>query len=241
MDLMIDIGNTRIKYATIVSGQIKIKGVCAKNEIEKTIKNFSNTIDRVMISSVGDVSQDTWNKINKKSIKSYHLNPQMKLPFNNQYESKETLGSDRIALISGGILKFPKKDLLVIDLGSCITFDFVDAQKNYLGGAISPGIKMRLKALNRFTKDLPLLDFEESRRLIGKTTKQSILSGVYNGVLKELKGTIEEYKLRYPKMEVVLTGGDASLFDKKLKNGIFVDEDLLLKGMYSILIKNADK
>ena len=136
MDLMIDIGNTRIKYATIVSGQIKIRGLRKKRD-RKTIKNFSNTIDRVMVSSVGDVSQDTWNKINKKSIKSYHLSPQMKLPFNNQYESKETLGSDRIALISGGILKFPKKDLLVIDLGSCITFDFVDAQKNYLGGAIS--------------------------------------------------------------------------------------------------------
>ena len=136
---------------------------------------------------------------------------------------------------------FPNEPVLIVDIGTCMTFDFVDANTIYRGGAISPGIQMRLKALNEFTGNLPLVALQEPKDLIGRNTKESILSGVVNGMLKELDGIIDAYKFRYPGMKIILTGGDLTLFDKKLKNSIFADADVLLKGMYFILKQNANK
>ena len=134
----------------------------------------------------------------------------------------------------GRCLVFQISSVLIIDVGTCITFDFVDSKKKYLGGSISPGLQMRLNALSNQTSALPLVRLSEPQDLIGGSTKESILSGVVNGAIKELDGTIDAYKKRYPETIVVITGGDASFFDKKLKNSIFADEDILLKGMYFI-------
>ena len=144
------------------------------------------------------------------------------------------MGSDRLALVAGAVSVFSNRSVLIIDAGTCITFDFVDSKKNHLGGSISPGLQMRLNALENQTSALPIVNLREPQELIGGSTENSILSGVVNGAIKELDGIIDAYKKRYPETLVVITGGDASFFDKKLKNSIFADEDILLKGMYFI-------
>ena len=133
------------------------------------------------------------------------------------------------------------KPVLIIDVGTCITFDFVDSKTKHLGGSISPGLQMRLNVLSNQTSALPSVRLSEPQNLIGDSTKESILSGVVNGAIKELDGIIDSYKKRYPETIVVLPGGDLSFFDKKLKNSIFADEDILLKGMYFIQKQYANK
>ena len=167
------------------------------------------------------------------------MSSELKMPFTNDYETRKTVGSDRLALVAGGLLLFPKKDVLIIDIGTCMTFDFISKEAVYLGGAISPGVQMRLKALHNFTGKLPLIKLKVPLDLIGKSTSESILSGVVNGMCMEINGIIDAYKLRYPEVKTVLTGGDMAFFDKKLKNSIFAEADILFKGMHFILDQNT--
>ena len=169
------------------------------------------------------------------------VSPATKVPFKNLYKTPHTLGVDRIALVSGGIKKYPNKNVLLIDAGTCITFDFVNSKSEYLGGAISPGITMRYKALHNFTANLPLLEKNELKNFIGKSTNESINSGVVNGVIKELDGVILEYKEKYGNLTVVLTGGDTNFLSKQLKSSIFANQNFLLKGLNEILIFNKNK
>lgn len=241
MDLIIDIGNTRIKYASIVSGEIQIKSYCAEIELENLLVSFKGKAKRLMLSSVKKLDKELIKSIEKNIPQYYILSSKLKMPFENTYQTPHTIGADRLALTAGAMYLFPSSDVLVVDIGTCMTFDFIDANSQYQGGAISPGLQMRLKALNEFTGKLPLIELQEPTDLIGKSTQESILSGVVNGMLKELDGIIDAYKLRYPEVKIILTGGDASFFDNKLKNSIFADQDILLKGMYFILEQHADK
>uniref|UniRef100_UPI0030D97038 type III pantothenate kinase n=1 Tax=uncultured Salegentibacter sp. TaxID=259320 RepID=UPI0030D97038 len=142
---------------------------------------------------------------------------------------------DRLALVAAGALKYQNKNLLVIDAGTCITFDFKNDKNEYLGGAISPGLQMRLKALHNFTAKLPLVKLEENITLIGDSTKNSILSGVLNGVAAELDGIIDRYKADYKYLTIILTGGDSQILSKRVKNGIFANPNFLLEGLNYIL------
>jgi len=169
------------------------------------------------------------------------LNNSTSLPINNLYKTIQTLGKDRIAAVTGGANLFPNNDLLIIDAGTCITFDFINANKDYLGGAISPGINLRFKALHNFTGNLPLIDPKADVNLIGDSTESSILSGVINGVREEVDGIIGRYKSSYPNMKVIFTGGDVKYFDKYVKNNIFAVENLVLKGLKAILNYNVKK
>jgi len=241
MDLVIDIGNTRIKYAGFINGQIQTKGYCIEPELENLLKSFSGKVNSIMLSAVKPVSEVLLLEIKNCSSNNFVLSSEMEMPFKNLYESPKTVGVDRLALAAGALFKFPNESVLIVDAGTCMTFDFIDANATYHGGAISPGLQMRLKALNTYTEMLPLVDLEPPKDLIGRNTKESILSGVVNGMLKELDGIIDAYKLRYPEMKVILTGGDLAFFDKKLKNSIFADADTLLKGLYFILKQHANK
>ena len=241
MHLMIDIGNTRIKYATFLSGQINEKGAQEGQNTSKLVQRYSGKIKSLMLSSVKPIPNNILQDALKLCPNYLILSSDIELPFINQYETKATIGSDRLALVAGGGFLFPQKPTLIVDAGTCITFDFIDQNKNYLGGAISPGLKMRLKALNNQTETLPKVELSNPKNLIGSNPKQSILSGVVNGAIKEVDGTIDSYKLRYPDVITIVTGGDAEIFDKKLKNSIFVDKEILLKGMYFILKKHANK
>jgi len=241
MSLMIDIGNTKTKYAHFVSDHIKEKGVCNTEDISKIVYVYSEKVKNIMLSSVKPIPDLVLSKPRNKDCKLVVLSSELEMPFKTSYNSPETLGSDRLALIAGAVSFFPNRPVLIIDAGTCITFDFVDSKKNHLGGAISPGLQMRLNALESQTSALPTVNLREPYKLIGDSTENSILSGVVNGAIKELDGTIDTYKKRYPETIVLITGGDLGFFDKKLKNSIFADEDILLKGMYFIQKHYANK
>jgi type III pantothenate kinase len=203
------------------------------------LKLFLSTheFDSVLVSSVTLSASDilSWTSAKKK----LQLTSSLPLPIQNQYKTPSTLGVDRLAAVCGALGIFPERNCLVIDAGTAITYDFVDRDKNYWGGAISPGIAMRFKALHTLTQRLPLIQSTENFKLIGDSTETCIQSGVLNGVLEEMKGCIENYKKLYPDLGVVLTGGDTFFFENNLKQPIFAARDLVLSGLNRILQHHA--
>ncbi|HLS11032.1 MAG TPA: type III pantothenate kinase, partial [Flavobacteriaceae bacterium] len=147
---------------------------------------------------------------------------------------------DRIALVSGAIQKYPNANVLVIDAGTCITYDFIDATATYYGGAISPGLTMRYKAMHTFTENLPLLERVKEVSLIGTNTQDSMHSGVLLGMAYEVEGYINAYRKKFPDLITVLTGGDAQFLRDTIKNDIFANTNLLLEGLLNILNYNKD-
>lgn len=241
-NLVFDIGNTLAKYAVFEDDEILFVDnidVLDSKVCEDIIKD--NDIEAVIFSAVGKL--DTAVVKHAKTLLSNVIlaDSNTNLPCINLYETKETLGFDRIAACIGAACVCPNKNLLVIDAGSAITFDVMTAEKEYLGGLISPGLSMRYRALEHFTAKLPLCKISEETPLIGKTTIDSIVGGVQNGVISELDAYICKINAKYPDVHVFLTGGDAFFFDKKLKNGIFVNQKLLFYGLNRILKYNAEK
>jgi type III pantothenate kinase len=174
-----------------------------------------------------------------KKHKLLQLSWETPLPLKINYKTPQTLGLDRIAAVVGANVKYPENNVLVIDMGTCITFDLLSEQKTYLGGSISPGFQMRFTALNQQTGKLPLIQFKKEKlKFIGDSTETSIISGVYYGIKNEIEGTIQHYLTQYPNLKIVVTGGDANRFDLEPKNRIFADEFLVLKGFNEILNYN---
>ncbi len=239
MNLIIDVGNTRVKAAVFETNTVKEVLVFKKlriiSELRKIINKFS--ISASIISSVANISENKRQKIDDL-LHPIFLNSETKVPFKNLYKTPTTLGVDRIALASAAVEKYPKENVLVIDAGTCITFDFINNEKEYLGGAISPGVSMRYKSLNTFTSKLPLLKPTELNNFIGVDTNSSIHSGVVNGVCNEVDGVINQYKEQYQDLTVVLTGGDTYFLAKQLKSGIFAHPNFVLEGLHTILIYN---
>jgi type III pantothenate kinase len=240
MNLVIDVGNTRVKTALFEGVKLQGHKVFLKEEIVAELKIVSekHKIDYAIISSVASISEEKLNKI-EKLFHLIQLSHKLKLPFKNKYKTPETLGADRIALIAAAMQNYSNNSVLVIDAGTCITFDFVNRKKEYYGGAISPGVEMRYKALNTFTVNLPLLELDYPENLIGDSTENSIHSGIINGVLSEIEGIIERYKELDENLTVVLTGGDTNFLAKRLKNGIFANPVFLLEGLNYILNYNT--
>lgn len=179
-----------------------------------------------------------------RNYKFIELSGKTSLPVKNLYKTPETLGKDRIANAAGANYYFPGRNVLSIDAGTCIKYDFVNSENEYSGGAISPGLDMRFKALHHFTAQLPLIKKMKSggENLIGQTTKDSILSGVQNGVMAEISGIINQYRDKFKKVSVIITGGD-SIFINTLvskKNRIFAVPDLTLLGLNIILDFNNE-
>ena len=150
------------------------------------------------------------------------------------------MGSDRIALITSSVIEYPKENILIIDLGTCITYDILTNNAIHLGGSISPGYLMRYKALNKFSGKLPLLEPQMVFNVIGENTEQAIHSGVTNGVISEIKETVNYYKKEYKFLKIILSGGDAQKLSKTLKNTIFANENFLAKGLNFILSNNSN-
>jgi len=177
----------------------------------------------------------------KKLFPVLLLDEKTPVPFKSKYQTPSTLGNDRKANIAGAMKLFPGKDVLVIDVGTCLKTDFINEAGEYLGGSISPGLEMRFKSLKHFTARLPLVTYESFDELTGNSTKNSILSGVINGMMMEIEGFIEKYDLKYSNLSVILTGGDTYVFDKNLKISIFVAPYLSLSGLNEILIYNVER
>jgi type III pantothenate kinase len=233
MILVIDIGNTKIKVAVLEQDTIIDKEIIDASELLICIKNKLNKYKKITCSIVSSVAKCPNEAIEvlKSSTDLLLISTETKFPFHNKYATPETLGLDRKVLVAGAVLKFPKQNCLIIDAGSCITYDFVDNKSNYFGGAISPGIAMRYNALNNFTAKLPLLEMEYPKELIGNSTEQSIHSGIINGFLYEMEGFIANYTKEHKDLTIILTGGDTDFLAKRLKSTIFANSNFLLESL----------
>lgn len=243
MNLIIDVGNSFVKLAVFKNDKLIGKEVINANDILAYISSLKlayPSIKNVIISSVGKLSKKAVDAIDR-NFELLVLNSKTKLPFKNLYKTPNTLGVDRIALVCASVKKYPDKNVLIIDAGTCITYDFVSETNEYLGGAISPGMQMRYKSLNTFTANLPLLEVDAPKTIIGNSTKESVHSGVIYGILNEIDGSIEMYKLKYPDLTVILTGGDAKFLSKQLKSSIFALPNFLLEGLNYILQFNLNE
>ncbi|MEZ0181117.1 MULTISPECIES: type III pantothenate kinase [Flavobacterium] len=233
MILTVDVGNTRIKAAVFEGTAVLESFVFEKNELEKKIKKILGSYQKcsdLVVASVGNVEKQSF-LIFEKQLKVHFFTHEDKFPFYNKYATPKTLGIDRMILAAGATLQFPKQNRLVVDAGTCITYDFIDENDNYLGGAISPGLRLRYESLHNYTARLPLLSFEEPDQYIGNTTMQAIHSGVVNGFVYEIDGFIDEYRRNFSNFIIILTGGDAEFLAKRLKNTIFANSNFLLESL----------
>ena len=239
MNLIVDTGNTFTKIA-LFDKAVMVDFERHKSdsaELKEAIQRMAAIADNAIISSVGKLVDESFfdgysfNKLIKFSNKT-------PVPLKNAYKTPETLGSDRLAAAVGGWKHFPGRNILTIDAGTAITFDFTSANGTYHGGSISPGIRLRYRALNQFTERLPMLEPDFDPLLIGTDTKSSIHSGVMLGIAAETEGIINAYNEQYKDVVIILTGGDYLFFDKQLKIKKFALPNLILEGLEAILEYN---
>jgi type III pantothenate kinase len=239
MNLVIDYGNTLKKIALYdKQNMVYFKPF---RELNAKILNDhlpeKENITAAILASSGDCPPDLISWLGH-SFQFIELTEQVPVPITNRYETPMTLGKDRLAAVVAAQERFPRQDILAISAGTCITYDFINASKEYLGGSISPGIHMRFKALHTFTAHLPLIEMAPPPRLTGENTEESILSGVMNGIVAEMNGIVDQYRLEYPDIKIILSGGDANYFEKRLKNNIFAIPNIVLEGLNLILSFN---
>ena len=243
MNLTIDIGNTRSKIAVFKKNEL-IEIITEDELSESVLQNILlkyTEIRSAIISTVKNINPKIISFLKSKLDYFIELNEGTDIPIENLYKTKGTLGKDRLAAIIGANNIFPDTSVLVIDMGTAITFDFINNKNQYSGGTISPGLEMRFKALNQYTGKLPLLKKNEKFSIIANNTENAIISGVQNGIIFETEGYINELKDKYEDIKIILTGGDAIFFDKKLKNTIFVNLNLNFTGLNRILEYNIEK
>lgn len=229
-----DFGNTRRKVAVFEKDILK-EGLVLQDDTVETIQSLVNKYQpsKAILSSVIDHNPAMEDYL--ASVTQFHrLSYLTKLPFSTPVGKPETIGADRLALAAAAVHFFPRKNNLVIGLGTCITFNFINTFHQFLGGSISPGMEMRLKSLNYYTAKLPLVKADENVPLMGYDTTTNITSGVVLGMAKEIDGIIDEYEKRFGNFNVLLTGGDMVYLGSHLKKRIFADPDLIFKGLYAI-------
>lgn len=238
MNLVVDIGNSSLKVAIFDKKLMTSKFIYTNQSLNIFSDLFkNNVIDNCLISNVSTIDKNILDFL-KINSNLFSINESINLPFINLYKTKNTLGHDRIALVSAAAIDFPDQNTLIIDTGTCITYDFKNSENEYLGGGISPGIQMRFKSLNSQTSKLPLSTINLDYKLIGDDTNSSINSGVVHGVISEINGIINQYQERFKNIKIILTGGDSNFLLKKIKNTIFADQNFLLKGLNYLLENN---
>lgn len=237
--LCLDFGNTRLKCAIFRGGIIEEVIVLQNDDvagIHRIVADFNPATS--ILSSVIDHNIEI-ETVLSTATKFHKLSNKSLLPFTTPVGKPETIGADRLALVAAAVDLYPNNHNLVIGLGSCITFNFVNKFQEFLGGSISPGLEMRLKAMNQFTAKLPLVKPDWNFPLVGYDTRTNLLCGVILGISKEIDGIIEEYTSKYSNFNVHLTGGDMSFFLPHVKKKIFADPHLIYKGLYAISKKNS--
>lgn len=238
MNLVLDIGNTRTKWAIFQGDKLMDHGTVGQ-ESELTFdwgELFSQARNSI-ISSVREVI-DFLEK--KYIIQAHSFSTKSKLGVKIDYDTPDKLGLDRLANAVAANSLYPHKNTLVLDMGTCIKLDMVDDSGTYLGGSISPGLSMRCKALHQMTGKLPLITPNITQDIIGKSTFGSLNSGVVNGIVAEINGFIEQYSNKFDDLHVIGTGGDFIFFADALKSSIFADTFLTLRGLNQILSYQQD-
>jgi type III pantothenate kinase len=241
MNLILDQGNTLCKIACVDSSDNFVYFQVVDELTPAFLKECLSTYtpQNAILSTVKTIDNQLLALLEAELHTFVHLGPDTPLPIRNGYGTPSTLGFDRLAAAVGAWSQQPGKPLIVIDMGTAITYDFVSRDGTFTGGNIAPGMQTRFKSLNQFTGKLPLVEPTQTFEVLGSTTETAIRSGVMQGILFELDGYIDALKLRYPDLFAFLTGGDLFYFDRKLKNGIFVDDKLVLKGLNRILRHNV--
>lgn len=243
MNLVIDIGTSFIKIAIFRKSEMLFKESVPEispEYISLIINNFTG-IQQSILSSVRKRDHALLEYLNKNFRISVELSGKTPVPVKNLYGSPVTLGYDRLAAVVGANTIFPDTNVLVIDIGSAITVDFINNKNEFPGGNISPGLMMRFRALNEFTANLPLEYPHDNPEFMGSDTPGAIIAGVQNGITFELEGYIRRLSDREKDLKVIFTGGDAAFFAEKINYQILVDPDLTLKGLNRILEYNFSK
>ncbi len=240
MNLVIDIGNTQAKLV-VFDGDEPIEETRTSN---KTLKALPAVIGKhhpqhAIVATVADTNPALEVLLSSLPMPTLRFTPNVPVPLiKNEYQTPNTLGADRLAAVVGAVSLKPGHDLLVIDAGTCITYEFVDAKGRYKGGNISPGLHMRLQAMHEQTALLPLVEAEGETPEIGYDTETAIRSGALKGMKREIEGYIRDFQKKYPSLLVFLTGGDHFDFDTPIKNIIFADNFLVPRGLNRILLHN---
>ena len=242
MKLIIDIGNTVAKLVAF-DGDEPIEEIRTSNDSLSALGAFAAKYAFTLgiVGTVKELTAEAEEQLRNLHIPILHFSHETPVPITNRYRSPKTLGADRLAAAVGARSLKPGKDLLIIDAGTCITYEVIDAKGNYWGGNIAPGMQMRLRALNEFTAKLPLVSAEGNVPGMGYDTETAIRSGVLRGMKYEIEGYIRSMRSKYPKLLVFLTGGDKINFDATIKSIIFADKFIVPRGLNKILDYNHDK
>ncbi|GAK88761.1 pantothenate kinase type III [Nonlabens ulvanivorans] len=242
MILVIDIGNTSIKIAAVEDYNIILHQRTTQKEFIKDCTALLSKFPQITnaaLCQVGSLEPKLIHQL-EKLVAIFKVDTHIRLPFKNLYQST-SLGNDRIALVAGAISRIKKdENCLIIDAGTCVTYDYVDENLNYHGGAISPGLRLRYESLHNFTANLPLLTAQTIESFIGNSTAASIHSGVINGLTQEIKGCIKQYRKKNKDIKIFMTGGDAQLLSTQLKSRFFATPFLTLDGIYYLYQFNKD-
>lgn len=227
-NLAIDVGNTQVKWGLFEQDELISSG------IEIDALDFEN-IEKVIVSSVREKLP-----FELPSVKTLIFSHQTRLPIVLAYDTPETLGLDRIAGAVGAFVEFPDQPCLLIDAGTCITYDLISGSQVFNGGAIAPGLQMRVSSMHHYTDKLPKVVIVPTEKVVypGKSTVESMKVGAVDGIIFEMEGYISRLKKEFPLLHVILSGGDASYFESKIKAPIFVRPEIILKGLNRILLHN---
>ncbi len=239
--LTIDIGNTKAKYAVFRDDEIVEINYFdpEKNDLKSIIEKY-HSINRGIISSVGGKVEDCLRQL--ESLEMTVLSSATKLPFSLSYADKTKIGADRLALVAAAYAEKPHQNSLIVDVGTCITYDILTSDDRHLGGPISPGMKLRFKAMHEHTALLPLCEpSKEEPKLICEDTEECLISGVQLGVLHEIKEFIERYRLIFNDLNIFISGGDNIFLENKLKNCIFANSNFMFNGLKLILKYNENQ
>ena len=231
--LVIDAGNKFVKFAIYDNDTlVSLKALPVNHAFDHKIEGCTAAIFSTV--SVEPETMITWLGL-MKIAKIVALNSDTKLPYSSNYTTPSTLGNDRRAVVAGAFYLYSKMDILIINMGTCITFDLLTSVGQHEGGRISPGYDMRFKAMHSFTKKLPLLTGNDKPSLIGLSTDESMQAGVFYGIVGEIDSLIDNLKQQYSQLKVLITGGNAKAFEKSIKNEIHLHQNLAIEGLFKIL------
>ncbi len=242
MNLIIDIGNTLAKLVAF-DGDTPIEEIKTSNETLEHLPHFTGKypFKQGIVGTVFGITAEAERQLKRLPFPLLYLNASTPTPIVNDYRTPETLGADRLAAAVGAYTQYPGRDILIVDAGTCLTYEFIDKHGHYKGGCISPGLQMRLKGLRAFTARLPLIDSEGPLPELGYDTETSIRTGVIQGMKFEIEGHIRYFRQKHPSLLVFLTGGDIFNFDSKIKNLIFADKYIVPRGLNRILTFNNEQ
>ena len=242
MNLVLDLGNTRVKFGVFEHHKLIAHGFWLEKNLRDGFEHLLITYPELntAIWCQSGADRPLFLDYVSSKLNVFHMNHNLKLPLDNHYRTPKTLGHDRLALVSAAKFHAPGVASLVIDCGSCVTYDFIDANGRYYGGAISPGLAMRYKAMHDYTEKLPDLSIQATDHWYGDSTDNSMHQGAFRGLIHEIHGFINQYKQYNPNLTTFLTGGDLEILRDHIKNDIFAHPNFLLEGLNQILLINKD-